>query len=150
MDFTARNHPCPGKEPEYAKKHGISGAALFFAIILPVAAASGVGYWVWKNWDGKFGRIRLGDSGFGGATGNMLDGDSPMVKWPIAALSGVVAVLAALPSVVGAIYRAVSSRLGSSRGASAYSRPYTSRASFQRGRDGYAVVDEDELSLIHI
>ncbi|KAF2404004.1 vacuolar protein sorting protein [Trichodelitschia bisporula] len=58
MDFASQTHPCPGKEDEYVRKRGPSGFALFFAIVLPIAAASGVGYWVWRNWDGKFGRIR--------------------------------------------------------------------------------------------
>ncbi|EME49785.1 hypothetical protein DOTSEDRAFT_68531 [Dothistroma septosporum NZE10] len=137
--------PCPGKEEEYKKKHGISGAGLFFAIVIPIAAAAGIGYWVWKNWDGKFGRIRLGDS-MGGGFGDAFDGDAPWVRYPVMAVSGTVAVLAAIPMLVDSIRRTISSRIG--RSSSGYTRPYTSRSSFQRGRGDYAVVDPDEGELL--
>ena len=146
MDYTTQKHPCPGKEPDFARKNGISGWGIFFAIVIPIAAAAGVGYWVYKNWDGKFGRIRLGDGGFGGA-GGAFDSDSPLVKWPVAVLSGLVAVVAALPMVAGSLWRLVSGRLGRSGGAG-YTRPYTSRSSFQRGRGDYAAVDPDEGELL--
>jgi hypothetical protein len=61
FDKTGDSHPCPGKDEEYNRKHGISGVGLFFAIILPVVAAVGAGWWVWRNWAGKFGQIRLGE-----------------------------------------------------------------------------------------
>ncbi|KAK5117578.1 hypothetical protein LTR62_005000 [Meristemomyces frigidus] len=152
LDYTSRVHPCPGKEDEYQKRHGISGAGLFFAIVLPIAAAAGIGYWVYRNWDGKFGRIQLGD-GFGGAAGagigNAFDREQPWIKFPVMLLSGVVAVLAALPMVVGSIWGAVSSRLGRRGGQGGYGeRPFTSRSSFQRGRGDYAVVDPDEGELL--
>ena len=73
-DHTGEVHPCPGFEEEFEKKHGISGFGLFMAIVLPFAAAGGIGYYVWRNWDGKFGRIRLGDSGGG------FDSDSPWIQ----------------------------------------------------------------------
>lgn len=146
MDYTSQSHPCPNHEKQYEKKHGISSAGLFFAITIPIAAAAGVGYWVWRNWDGKFGRIRLGESG--GFTPSF-DTESPWVRWPVAAISALVAVVAAIPMVVGGVYRAVMSRFGrDAGGSSAYSRPYTSRASFQRGRGDYAIVDPDEGELL--
>ncbi|KAL1297584.1 hypothetical protein AAFC00_006147 [Neodothiora populina] len=156
------SHPCPGREPQYEQKHGgISGVRLFFAIVLPIAAAGGVGYWVWKNWEGKFGSIRLGDS-YGGLSGGgpSFSTDAPWVKYPVAALSGFVAVLAAIPMVVGGIWRSVSGRFGrggssgggfggfGGRGGSGYTRPYTTRSSFQRGRGDYAIVDPDEGELL--
>jgi len=145
MDYTAQKHPCPGKEVEYEKKNGISGVGLFFAIVIPIAAAAAVGYWVWRNWDGKFGRIQLGDGmGMGGA-GGAFDGESPLVKIPIAVLSGLVAVAGALPVLAGSAWRAVSGRFGRG-GGGGYTRPYTSRSSFQRTRGDYAAVeDEGEL-----
>lgn len=146
MDYTSSKHPCPGREPEFERKNGISSVGLFFAITIPILAAAGVGYWVWKNWDGKFGRIQLGDSGFGGA-GGAFDSEAPWVKWPVAAVSALVAVIAAVPMVVGSLVRAISSRFGRSSGG-AYTRPYTSRSSFQRGRGDYAVVDPDEGELL--
>lgn len=140
LDFSSASRPCPGKEPDYQRAHGISGAGLFFAIVLPIAAAAAVGWWVWRNWEGKFGRIQLGDGTMGGG----FDRDSPWIKWPVAAVSAVVAVLAALPVVVMTVWRTLSTRFGRSGGA--YSRPYTSRSSFQRGRGDYAAVDpEGEL-----
>ena len=149
-DLTSATHSCPGHEPEYAKKHGISGIGLFFAIVLPVAAAAGIGYWVWQNWDNKFGRIRLGgDSGpLATSTGySAFDRDAPWIKFPVMAVSGIVAVLAAVPMLVGSLWSFASTRLGRSRGGS-YARPYTSRSSFARGRRDYAVVGDDEGSLL--
>jgi len=61
MDKTGDTYPCPNKEDEYYRKHGIGGAGLFFAIVIPIAVASSAGWWVWKNWEGKFGQIRLGE-----------------------------------------------------------------------------------------
>ena len=54
-------HPCPGHEEEFNKKHGASGVGIFFAIIIPVVVAAGVGHYVWRNWASKFGQIRLGE-----------------------------------------------------------------------------------------
>lgn len=102
-------------------------------VLLPVGLASAVGYWVWRNWDGNFGRIRLGEQG------NAFDKDRPWIRYPIMAVSGVVAVLAAVPLLVGSLWRGVSGLFGASRGR------YTTRGSFARGRGDYAVVDEDEL-----
>lgn len=61
MDKTGDSHPCPGKEEEYNRKHGIGGVGIFFAIVIPLVVATSVGWWVWKNWEGKFGQIRLGE-----------------------------------------------------------------------------------------
>jgi hypothetical protein len=129
--------PCPNHEEEFEKKYGISGAVIFFAIILPIAGAAAVGYYIWKKWDGKFGRIRLGDTG--------VSGESPWIAWPVAVISAIVAVLASIPLVVGSVWRTVSSRF--SRG---YSNvpTYTSRDSFARGRGDYANVDNDEGVLL--
>jgi len=151
LDYTSRTRPCPNHEGEYNERHGISALGLFFAIVLPIAAAAGVGYWVWRNWDGKFGRIRLG--GDGGMMPNLgghgaFDRDAPWVKYPIMALSGIVAVVAALPMVVSSVWSAVSTRVGRGGSGGAYARPYTSRSSFQRGRGDYAVVDPDEGELL--
>ncbi|KAF2763787.1 glycosyl hydrolase [Teratosphaeria nubilosa] len=154
LDLTSRVQPCPGKEPEFEKKHGISGLGLFFAIVIPVAAAAGAGYWVWQNWDGKFGRIQLGGESYGGTGHGAFDRDAPWIKYPVVAVSGLVAVLGALPMVASSLWRTVSTALGwSSRGGGgggdgAYSRPFTSRSSFARGRGDYAIVDPDEGELL--
>ncbi len=64
MDKTGDKYPCPEHEEEFNRKHGIGGAGLFFAIVLPIAVATGAGWWVWRNWEGKFGQIRLGECKF--------------------------------------------------------------------------------------
>lgn len=132
-------HPCPGHEDEYREKRGLSGLGLFLAVAAPVAAAAAVGYWVWRSWDGKFGRIRLGDAAAAG-----LDGERPWVKWPVAAVSGLVAVLAAVPLLAASLWRSVAGRVGGGYGGPTY----TSRSSFARGRGDYAVVDPDEGELL--
>ena len=94
-----------------------------------------MGYWVWRNWDGKFGRIRLGDGG-----GSAFDADRPWIAWPVAAVSALVAVVATLPLLLGSAWRGVSGLFGGGR-------RYTSRSDFSRsGR--YAVVDPDEDELL--
>lgn len=134
-------YPCPGFEKEFEKKHGIGGFALFLAIVVPFAAAAAVGYYVWRNWDGKFGRIRLGDS-------YASSGESPWIRWPVAAVSALVAVVAAVPLVVGSLWRMVSARLGGGGGYGYGGPRFSSRSSFARGRGDYAVVDEDEGELL--
>ncbi|KAF2013085.1 vacuolar protein sorting/targeting protein 10 [Aaosphaeria arxii CBS 175.79] len=137
MSETGGVHPCPGYEEEFQKKHGISGFGIFMAVLIPFVAAGGIGYYVWRNWDGKFGRIRLGDS-------NSFSGESPWISWPVAAISGVVAVIAAVPLLVGSLWKMVSGRFGGGYGGTRY----TSRSSFARDRGRYAVVDEDEGELL--
>jgi len=129
-------HKCPGKDDEFRKKHGPSGVAIFFAITLPVAAAAGVGYWVWRNWTHKFGQIRLGEQ-------STFDGEAPHIKYPVMAISAIVAVAQALPLLASSLWRSASSAIG--RGGS---RRFTTRDSFARGRGDYAIVDEDEGELL--
>ncbi|WPH00114.1 Hypothetical protein R9X50_00293700 [Acrodontium crateriforme] len=149
LELTSGSKPCPGKEEDYEKKHGISGAGIFFAIVIPIGAAAAVGYWVFRNWDGKFGRIRLGGEGMGlsGGRHGPFDRDAPWIKYPVMALSGIAAVVMALPMVASTIWSALSSRLGLGGSRGAYERPYTSRSSFARGRGDYAIVDPDEGEL---
>lgn len=137
MDHTSAVHACPGHEKEFERKHGISGFGIFLAVVIPFIAAGGIGYYVWRNWDGKFGRIRLGDSA------TRFDSGSPWISWPVAAISAVVAVVAAVPMLIGSLWRTVSNRFGGYGG-----RTYTSRSSFARGRGDYAVVDPDEGELL--
>lgn len=139
LDLTAGTRPCPNKEEEYNKKHGTSGVAIFFAVIIPFAAAGAIGWYVWRNWDGKFGQIRLGDSQ------PTFDSDSRWITYPVAAVSGVVAVLSAIPLLAGSLWRSASSRFGSG-GGGYYGQRYTTRGSFARGN--YAVVDPDEGELL--
>ncbi|CAN8098715.1 unnamed protein product [Discula destructiva] len=149
--------PCPGMDEEYEKRHGISGVGLFFAITIPFALAGAAGWWVWRNWSGKFGQIRLGDTGSGAGFGaGAFDSDSPFVRYSVMAISGVVAVASAIPLVVAGLWRAGTAavdrmRYGGGGGFSNLaggSRPFTTRDSFARGRGDYASVDDDEGELL--
>jgi hypothetical protein len=151
MDKTKAVHPCPGKEAEFERKHSTSGVAIFFAIVIPIGLAGAVGWWVWRNWNGKFGQIRLGDHG------STFDSESPLVKYPVIVISAVAAVVAALPLIASSLWRSASSVFErfSGRGGSSYSwlgngapRRFTTRDSFARGRADYAIVDEDEGELL--
>ncbi|KAI1115206.1 hypothetical protein F5Y14DRAFT_411484 [Nemania sp. NC0429] len=151
-DNVFKSYPCPGHQAEFDKKHGASGVAIFFAVIIPVIVAALVGWWVYKNWQGNFGQIRLGEQ-------SSLDNDSPWIKYPVVAVSAVVAIIGALPLVASSIWRTVSSaftRLGiRGENGGRYSwlrstgpRRFTTRDSFARGRGDYAIVDEDEGELL--
>lgn len=136
-------HPCPNKEEEFEKQHGISGVGLFFAIVTPIAAAAGVGYYVYTRWDGKFGQIRLGENSV--SSQGWFARDSALVAVPVAIIAGIVAVAQALPLLASSLWRSVSGYVGArSRG---YQRPYATRGSFaaRRGHYTHVVDDEDEL-----
>ncbi|PVI08157.1 vacuolar protein sorting/targeting protein 10 [Periconia macrospinosa] len=156
MEQTSAVHPCPGFEDEFERKHGVSGFVIFLAVVLPFAAAAGIGYYAWRHWDGKFGRIRLGESGGYTRTGGAFDSDAPWIKYPVAAIAGVVAVVAAIPLLVGSLWRMVSGGRGGGGAGGGVGglfgggggRRYTSRSSFARGRGDYAVVDPDEGELL--
>ncbi|KAI1419445.1 hypothetical protein F5Y12DRAFT_247345 [Xylaria sp. FL1777] len=151
-DNVFKVHPCPGHEEEFERKHGVSGVAIFFAVTVPIAFASLVGWWIYRNWQGKFGQIRLGEQ-------STLDNDSPLVKYPVIAVSAVVAVVGALPLVASSIWRTISSTVtrlsgrGDGRGRHSWLRSsglrrFTTRDSFARGRGDYAIVDDDEGELL--
>ncbi|KAK2741784.1 vacuolar protein sorting/targeting protein PEP1 [Myotisia sp. PD_48] len=136
------SHPCPNKESEYEKhRPGLHGAGLFFAIVLPIAAAGAVGYWAFTRWDGKFGRIRLGEPGGSGP----FSSSSLLVSIPVAIVAGTVAVFTALPLLISSLWRSFRgySRVPGRTGP----RPYASRAAFAARRGDFAgdLDDEDEL-----
>nr|CDP24059.1 Putative vacuolar protein sorting/targeting protein PEP1 precursor [Podospora anserina S mat+] len=160
MDEQSEPVACPQKEEEYEKKHRRSGWSIFFAVVIPVVIAAGAGWYVWRNWNGKFGQIRLGENG---TSTHVFDEGQPWVKYPIIAISGVVAVVVAIPVVAGAVWRVVKggmervgllggagggsrgrwSRLGGGGGGWG-SRRFTTRDSFARGAGGYDIVDGDD------
>ncbi|KAH8910703.1 putative vacuolar protein sorting-associated protein [Coniochaeta sp. PMI_546] len=154
FDKLSVSHPCPNHEDEYERAHaGPSGFVLFLAITLPFAAAGAVGWWVWRNWSGTFGQIRLGEQPSAGGLGGLLDSDAPWVRIPVIAISAAVAVVGAIPLVVAAAWRAASGLFGGGgRGGwsrlGGGSRRFTTRDSFARGRGDYAVVDDDEGELL--
>ena len=139
--FLGEEVACPGHEREVEEEHrGLSGFAFFLvAILLPFTAAGLIGFVVYRRFQGSFGRIRLDDA----SSGSIFDADKPWVQWPVAAISALIAVLAAVPMVIGAGWRWTSSKLGRSRAGR-----YTTRQSFARGRGDYAAVDNDEDELL--
>ena len=145
---------CPGHEDEFDKKHSASGVGIFFAIIIPIIVAAGVGYYVWNNWASKFGQIRLGEQctssrphSLSNIISNMIaatfDGEASYIKYPVLLVAGTVAVVSALPLLASSLWRSASTAFGRSRSAR-----FTTRDSFARGRGDYAVVDEDEGELL--
>ena len=138
LEYTSREIPCKGREEDFdreQRKKGLSGFWFFVLVfVLPVGIAGGVGYWVWNNWDGKFGRIRLGD------TSSAFDADKPWIAWPVTAVSAVVAVVATLPLLMARACRGGTGLFGGAR-------RDTQRRDFARG-GRYAVVDPDEDELL--
>lgn len=151
FDKTLTSYPCPGKEDEFDRAHSVSGVAVFFAILIPIGIASAVGWWVYRNWASNFGQIRLGEQGG-------FDQDAPWIKYPVIAISAVVAVIGALPLVAASLWRGATSlysKVSGGGGGASYSwlggsgpRRFTTRDSFARGRADYDIVDEDEGELL--
>lgn len=156
MEYLGVPKPCPGKEPEYERRHRISGLGIFFAVVIPIAAAAVAGWWVWKNWAGRgFGQIRLGEQctlpsplflWFRGLMTIPLtatfDGQAPYIKYPVMAVSAIVAVGMTLPTLASSLWNWVTNLVRRSR-----TTRYTTRSSFAR-ESGYAAVDEDEGELL--
>ncbi|RFU79218.1 vacuolar sorting targeting 10 [Trichoderma arundinaceum] len=143
LDKTSTEHPCEGHEDEFEKKHRTSGVVIFFAVVIPFALAGTMGWYVYRNWNGKFGQIRLGDNS------STFDSDQPWIKYPIIAVSAVAAVVVSLPVMVSSLGRLVASsfgRFGQRSDRSWFSRGtrrFTTRDSFARGRGEYSIVDDE-------
>ncbi|KAK3372536.1 hypothetical protein B0H63DRAFT_513925 [Podospora didyma] len=155
LDTSTTSEPCPHHEEEYQRKHAPSAMGIFFAIIIPVAIAAAAGWYVWRNWSGKFGQIRLGEHG-----ASAFDSDQPWVKYPVIVISAIVAAVVALPIVAASMWRLLKSGaekvglVGSGRGSwtrlggGGGARRFTTRDSFARGSGDYDIVDEDEGELL--
>ncbi|KAF7557667.1 hypothetical protein G7046_g5988 [Stylonectria norvegica] len=130
MDKISTEHPCAGYEDDFEKKHRTSFWTILLAIIIPFSVAGSIGWYVYNNWSGNFGQIRLGE------TSATFDSDQPWIKYPVIAVSAVAAVvaagIAAVPLVASWLWRSA--------------REHTS--GFARGRGDYAVVDDDEGELL--
>ncbi|KOS16873.1 Vacuolar protein sorting/targeting protein 10 [Escovopsis weberi] len=135
LDRASTEHACTGHEDEFERKHRASGVAVFFAVVLPFAAAAAVGWYVWRHWDGKFGQIRLGENA------SHFDSDRPWIKYPVIAVSAAAAVVAALPLLAASLWHLAAHALG--RGAGHYRGRFTTRDSFARGRGDYSIVDDE-------
>ncbi|EFR02203.1 vacuolar protein sorting/targeting protein PEP1 [Nannizzia gypsea CBS 118893] len=136
--------PCPNKKKEFEKKHpGIGGFGIFLAIFFPVTAATAIGYWAFSKWDGKFGRIRLGES----QPESLFAGNSPLITIPVAIVAGTVAVITALPLLFSSLWRSFKGYTRLSNPWGQRQRPYASRDAFAARRGEYVGVvdDEDEL-----
>ena len=157
FDKQSAPQPCEKHKDEFDRAHpGLSGVSLFLAIVVPFAAAGAIGWYVWRHWSTSFGQIRLGEGGDGRGA---FDDDRPWVKYPIIALSAVVAAIGALPVVAGALWRTGKSATerwgwsdggggGWSRLGGGGTRRFTTRDSFARGRGDYDIVDDDEGELL--
>lgn len=145
-------HPCPGKDEDFEEKHrGLGGFGLFLAIVVPIGLAAVAGWYVFTRWDGKFGQIQLGDTALGGATlrgrgigKRLFSGESPLVKVPVAAVAGLVALLSSLPLVGSSVWRWARGYVR----VPGQQRPYASRSSFAARRGDYTGVDDDEDELL--
>jgi hypothetical protein len=137
LEAAGTPHPCPGKEALWDEKHRISTAGLFFAIVIPIVVAAAAGWYVWEKWAKGWGQIRLGEQ-----SNFSWDEDSAFVKYPVVAISAIVAVAITLPSLLGSAWREISKVFVRPRQAR-----YTTRRSFAREQD-YAAVDEDEGELL--
>ncbi|KAG6039311.1 hypothetical protein E4U41_002980 [Claviceps citrina] len=161
MDKTAPEHPCDGHEDDFARRHRTSGLAVFLTLVVSFGAAAAIGWYLYRNWDGKFGQIRLGESlssSSSSPSSARFDSDKPWVKYPVVVVSAVAAVAVTLPLLVAGLWRTVTASSSSSssygwrgwswRGGGAAPRRFTTRDSFARGRGGYAVVEDDEGELL--
>ena len=151
LDKSSTEHPCEGYEDRFADKHRTSGIVIFFSIIVPIGLATAMGWYVYNNWSGKIGQIRLGDS-----ASSSFDSDQPWIKYPVIAISALAAVVASLPLIAASLWRTAASAYervgGRSQDRSWFSgggtRRFTTRDSFSRGRGDYGVVHEDEGELL--
>ncbi|KAJ9650750.1 vacuolar protein sorting/targeting protein PEP1 [Neophaeococcomyces mojaviensis] len=151
--------PCPGKEKEFGEKHGsrLGGVALFFIVIISLAGAGGVGYWVWDQYNKRgglsgmgFGQIHLGESlsSISGGPARS-SSDSPFITIPVAIIAAIVAVGKTLPLVVTSLFRSAKGYMPlGSRGGTYSAGPYRTRDSFANRRQDFAspaFVEDDEL-----
>jgi hypothetical protein len=154
MDKTSTEHACSGHEDEFEKKHRTSGFLIFLAVVVPFGIAAAAGWYVYNNWNGKFGQIRLGEQS------STFDSDQPWIKYPVIAVSAVAAMTATLPLILTGLWRTAigayervsgggssSSRQGSwfSGNSGSGTRRYTTRDSFARGRGDFMDDTEGEL-----
>ncbi|KAG9249664.1 vacuolar sorting protein [Emericellopsis atlantica] len=150
LDKISIAHPCKGHEEEFERKHRTSALGIFLAVVIPFLLAGGIGWWVWKNWNGKFGQIRLGDG-----SSTTFDSDQPWIKYPVVAISAVAAVAASTPLLIASLFRTARGTYervgGRGSGGGWFSggpRRFTTRDSFARGRGDYTMVDDDEGELL--
>lgn len=143
LDKTSTEHACVGHEEEFEKKHQTSGVVIFLAVVIPFAVAAAVGWYVYRNWDGKLGQIRLGEHS------STFDSDRPWIKYPVMVVSALAVLVVALPLIGSRLWRSATGTYDRVRGdggdgwLSGGNRRFTTRDSFARGRSDYAMVDDE-------
>lgn len=126
--------PCPGKEDKFNEKHGLGGFWIFLIVVFSIGSAAAAGWWVWRNWEGKFGQIRLGEQ-------SSFDDQAAYVKYPVLVISAIGAVVIAAPSVAASVWGWIMNKIGGRN------KRFTTRRSFARAAD-YEAVDDDEGELL--
>lgn len=112
-------HACKGHEREYKKsRKGLHGFWLFVVVCIPFALAGAVGNYVWNMNGGRtLGQIRLGDDSF---DQNISSGRDKLQEYAVLALSGLVTVVVAVPTIARFLWKAASARFGNMRSQPAY------------------------------
>ncbi|EPE04857.1 vacuolar protein sorting targeting protein pep1 [Ophiostoma piceae UAMH 11346] len=172
-DKLSKPEACKNHEDEFEKKHsGLGGFAIFMIVLVSVGGAAAVAWYVFTNFAGKFGAIRLGEGPNGSSSRFQLggiDSDAPYIRYPVMAAAGIVAVASTLPLVATALWRTAADAVGrwtggfgGGDGRGSFSRlrfdgsmfgggaarRFTTRDSFARGRGDYSIVDDDEGELL--
>ncbi|KAK9246539.1 hypothetical protein V1506DRAFT_487695 [Lipomyces tetrasporus] len=96
-------HACPGHDDEFENRHrGIHGFGLFLLIVLPFGMAAVVAYVLYNHYYGQYGQIRLGETDFDMRIG--LGTENGLLKYPIIAVSAVIAFFSALPAIAQQLF----------------------------------------------
>ncbi|KAK9378557.1 uncharacterized protein V2V93DRAFT_100312 [Kockiozyma suomiensis] len=145
--------PCPGKEREFGRKHGGMGwFTILLLVLLPFGMAGIVAWVLYNHYYGQYGQIRLGETDFDVRIG--LGTENGLLKYPILAVSAVVAFIGAVPMIV---QHFINTRLGRrpARPSRLYRSQISTRDSFPLGTRGgnsryqYAPVDDSESNGFH-
>lgn len=113
------SHPCPGHEGEYKdSRQGLHGFWLFVVVCIPFGLAGTIGYYVWNLNGGKtLGQIRLGDDSLDHDLRSSMD---KVQEYAVLALSGVLTIVVAAPTLLRFLAKAASARMSGFRSRPAY------------------------------
>ncbi|KAK9325308.1 hypothetical protein V1517DRAFT_269739 [Lipomyces orientalis] len=144
-------HACPGHEKESENLHrGIHGFGLFLLIVLPFGMAAVVAYVLYNHYYGQYGQIRLGETDFDMRIG--LGTDNGLLKYPIIAVSAVIALFSALPGIAQQLFTSWRGR--TSRPSRLYRGrngmdPFHLNRTNSSGRYQYAPVVVEDARALH-
>lgn len=104
-------HACDGKEDQYRKtRKGLHGFWLFVVVMIPFVAAGYIGHHVWNRTSGRsLGQIRLGDDSF---ENEIYHGRDKIQEYAVVMVSGIIAVLGAVPMIATVLWSTIVDRLG--------------------------------------